>query len=281
MNVDQQYSKRFDELLNLFKAALKLSEMTSGKAVASKNIEWSSYIFIKICGHAHAITVLAPKGPTTHPAPETELWDISSIAVLARALIDCYYAMVYITDETASARELDFRLLVWNYHRESRRLEMLELIGSVKPEIVELREEICSIKKSVEAHPKFQVLDTEKKNRARNAKEAFLKSHSDLSIVADIHKNYYKSTYMHLSSYVHSHPFSLMDLSVFKAGDQESLIAMKTILGNVAIYLCCAIRDYCKISNQPLALLGEDVEKLIAEFTYIAKNIYEPTETTL
>ncbi|WP_020484464.1 hypothetical protein [Methylomonas sp. MK1] len=120
MIMEEKYKESYWEFKELIHAGFSISMATSGIQVETQDLEIGSRLFAKLVSHARAIFVLLPKAPAGEVAPEQELWDISSIAVLARSLVDTYYTLYYVAIDDPGKKGNEFRWLVWDYHAEKR-----------------------------------------------------------------------------------------------------------------------------------------------------------------
>jgi len=96
-----------------------------------------------------------------------------------------------------------------------------------------------------------------------------LLTNSEISELAKIDKDYYKNVFMFLSSYVHSHPFSIQQLMGFRAGEEDSLRLMNIVIQYSSLYLSLSIRDF--ISVIPIEIgIDEKIKQIIEIWSGIA-----------
>ena len=219
-----RYRRAFEEAEQVLNAAFTLSVNTQGREVQDRGSEVGALLFAKLCSHARAMLSLAPIAPLGRKPPLMELWDVSSMAVLSRAVIDTYYVFFYLSVEEVEKELREFRFLVWDYHAEHRRLKKLQLIKSQSPQLSEIEENIEKLKDAIVASPIYLKKSPETQRKLRNGELGIFATNTMLSESAGIKPDYYKATYMYLSSYVHAYPFSLQQLAQFKAGDDDSLL---------------------------------------------------------
>src|SRR3989338_6688338 len=140
--VVEEYSNVREELREVLSIAAKLSIATSGRTVSEWSHEYASYVFTKICCHGTSALSLAPTGLVPTQPGATEIWDLSSLCAIVRALVDAYYAMYYIAVDNVGRGERQFRKALWTFQAENKRLELLSLIKSNSPEVEKLREKV-------------------------------------------------------------------------------------------------------------------------------------------
>ena len=258
-----KYREVHAECCQLLDAAFGLSSATQGRAVATRGLEVGSLLFAKIASHAKAVVDLAPQGPLGGPAPAQEFWDISSMAVLVRAEVDAYYTFFYVAVDEVDTEMSEFRWLLWDHHSELHRLKKLRLIGSTSPAVSELEVMVEDLTAKVKAHPVYLRQAPSVRKKLKDGDLGIFATNSDLSERARIDPAYYKTVFKFLSSYVHAHPFSMMQLAAFRAGEEGSLHLISTVLRYAEVYLSLALRDFLSLVPDQKRILAPSVEQLI------------------
>ena len=261
--ISDKYKSAYEELKTLIDTSFKIAINIQYKEVDTRDLEAASRIFAKVISHARAVLLLAPKSPAGIDAPKQELWDLSSMATLCRALIDSYYVFFYIAVDKVDESTKEFRWILWDYHSESRRLKKLQLIGSTLPAVAEIEENVERLKERLINHEVYKVLDPADQKRLRKPAEGIFATNSDLSVRAGIDEDYYKNTFMFLSSYVHSHPFSIEQLTEFRAGEDGSLNSLKIVIEYTSIYLSLTLRDFTTLVPEVSKDIDEEMQKTI------------------
>ncbi len=252
--------KKFDMLC---KAATKLSIDTHGRKVDSWREEYGSRIFGKIVATAIAILKLLPESQLFNLIGNFKIWDISSISVLARSLLETYNIFYYLIIQEIENDELEFRFIVWNLHSQVERLKMLDLIKSKHPEIEMIKNDIQKWKYKLENNSFYQALTNDQKKDFRKGKKGIFLTNTQISEKAGIDPDYYKSTYKSLSSYVHTFPFSISQIAFFKFGDPDSLSLLNTVLQDTTGYLSLSVRDFVKMVPDQKSCLSSDIFEII------------------
>jgi len=246
--------KDYEKLCNI---CIQLSINTHKRKVNSWREEYGSYIFAKIATHSIAILKLLPYSPLFELPKNFKVWDISSLAVLVRALIETYNVFYYLIMDEIDDIELDFRFIVWHLHSESERLRMLKSIGSINPAIKEIEKSIEVHKAKLLINSFYNSLASDERTKYRKGEVGISLTNLQISERAGISRNYYRSTYKFLSSYTHTFPFSIQQVSVFKADDEESLSLIKGQADTASGYLSYAIRDFVKLfPDQEINITG-------------------------
>lgn len=270
--VVQKYRETHTECCKLLDAALTLSAAAQGQSVATRELEVGSWLFAKLALHAKAVIDLAPQGPLGGSAPPQELWDVSSMAVLTRAEIDAYYALFYVAVDDVDAEMSEFRWLLWDYHSEFRRLKNLQLIHSTSPAMPQLEARVEDLASKMKAHPVYQRQKSYVRNNIRKGRLGIFATNSELATRASIDPAYYKTVFTFLSSYVHAHPFSVNQLAVFRAGEEESLRIISTVLRYAEVYLSLALRDFMSLTPNQKPNLDPNIEQLIELWCNVASD---------
>lgn len=264
----EKYLKSLDDLEFITSIAWNISVDTQGRQVDNWNTAYSSIILGKLCLHAHAVLQLMPNLDSSNRY-EIVTWDISSIATIVRALIESYYVFYYLGVDSVTEDELELRNLLWMYHSEKQRLDMLKMINSNNPIVKQIEKGIEELKQKFKKNTYYQTLSSSRKSKIVSGKIGILHSNSELSRRAGINPDYYKSNFNYLSAYVHAFPYAYSQLNLFRAGDDESLHIIRTNIDLCIGYICHAIRDFLKIMPDQKKHLDKKAKKLIDDWEYI------------
>ena len=266
---EEKYAQARTEFDKLLVYATNLSFETTGLPATSTRIEDASLIFTKIVGHTISVARLLPTGLVPKTPGMSEFWDLSSICALIRALIDAYYALAYISIDEISEDEREFRRLLWTMHAESRRHHMLQLIGSTSPDGKVLAEKVSKLKTQIEAHPFIKTLDKEVRKKIQRVECSSHLTHKQLNERFRIDHNYYQAVYVFLSCYVHSFPFSLTQLTDFKAGTGDSLHLISVAVKYCTGFLALAIKGFISVVDCQITPVPDDVKTIIDKWAYV------------
>jgi len=272
MNKYQKYLEQLSDFESLVNIALNISEHIHGIKIDTRREQYGSYIFSKICLHILAIERLLPKSKYHSVTKSFEVWDISSLAILARVLIETYYAFYYLIIDEIDHTELDFRFSLWNFHSEKERLKMLNLIDSKSPELKNVELSVEQYLLEIKNNKYYESLEIHIKRNIRKGQMAFTLSNSNISEKSGIPPNYYKATYKFLSSYVHTYPFSISQLPYFHVDDPSTISIMGTIIDYCTGYLSFSIRDIIKVFPDKSEKLDKYTYSIIEKWEYIYAN---------
>lgn len=268
-----KYLSSVKKLELVFQFCVRLSKETQGRIVENRKVEVASQIFTKILLHFSSLLKLVPKSKYSNSNPDLEIWDYTSIAILTRAIIDAYYVMYYLTIDDVDDDENDFRFLVWDYHSENRRLKQLELIGSSHSEIPEIRSDVENLKNEVQGNSLYSNLEKNFRKGVGRGEIPFLLTNLEIAKKAGISEHYHKATYMYLSSYIHTYPYSISQTSAIKNTNQI-LELTKPLIDYCLGYICLCIRDFMKHVPDQKVYLVKELELEIDKWENIFRNLY-------
>ena len=234
---------------------------------------YAERIFTKMVCHGLSLQRLSP---SPH-LPPNELWDISSIYSIARTLIETYEALAYVSIDKVDESERDFRFSLWKLHAQERRREMLRLTGSDNPEIPAIEAEITAYRIKILNHPFSQNLGSDfHKKVTRGDTPPYHLSRTERDLRAGIDKDYHTTIIMHLSSHVHTHPFSVHQLLGFKAGDPDCIRLMAIPIQYSLAFLGKAITGMKEIFSPRVPLITDSLQSIIDQWGEIlAKGVKE------
>lgn len=257
------YKEAFNEAERVLRAACVLSAKTYGRPVEERSVELASHIFGKLCVHACAALALAPKGPLGGPAPSTELWDVSSMAVLTRAVVDAYFIMFYLAVDEVDQETREFRFILWDYHSETQRFKQLRLFKSEHPDVKAVERKVTAFKERLTRHSVYLSQEPNRQKDLRKPKKAMDSTNSILAERAGIDPDYCNAVYVYLSNYVHTHGFALTQLAKFQAGTPEALREIKVVVEFMTGFLCLGVRDFLKLCPDQRSIIEPETMSIV------------------
>ena len=81
-----------------------------------------------------------------------------------------------------------------------------------------------------------------------------------------------------MSSYAHTFPFSIQQISGFKANDEESLNLIKSQMDSASGYLSYSIRDYVKLFPDQESIIS-DVKEIMDIWLDVLSKIANDSKT--
>ncbi|WP_284379980.1 hypothetical protein [Litoribrevibacter albus] len=269
-NEFQRYAECLQEFQAILSFAEKFVNSLVGQQPSCKNDVYGERIFVKLLCHAVTLIKISPSIETNK---QQELWDISSSYCLARALIESFDALSYIALANIDNQEKEFRLIFWKLHAEARRFNMLSKIGSTDPRVKHTEREVDNLKSKLLAHNHLDMCskglrkDIEKGNyqpyhltqRQRNEEAGV--SHEFRDVVT-----------MHLSSHVHTHPFSVMQIVDFKAGSPESIGLMSIAIQYSSGFLAKAVQGMLQVFNKSTPVMDTKAKDAYSKWITVVEN---------
>jgi hypothetical protein len=268
-----EFQRYFDNLDN-FNELLSHSEILVNSLVGvTPNSVYDLYgerIFVKLLCHGITLKKISPSSELNQGS---ELWDISSSYAVARALIETFGALSYIALANVDDEEKDFRLLFWKLHAEARRLDMLTKIGSKDPSVESTRKEVENLKAKTLAHRSITVCSQQVKSNVENGKyQPYHLTQRQRNVEAGVNHDYHDAVTMHLSSHVHTHPFSVQQILEFKAGSNECVGLMGIAIQYSSAYLAKAIEGMRLVFSESVPVLEEKTENTLVQWLAVATN---------
>jgi hypothetical protein len=199
-----------------------------------------------------------------------QIWDVSSLCVLARGIIETYLALAYMIQGAQSQDEKEFRLLWWRWHENNERLWLLQMHGSKNPEVQNIRSRRDKAAARILAHRRYSKLSKPLKNKFGKGDglvSALIETNLEVAASAGINRDQFKIAYKFLSQFAHSQPMAISIGGVSKANNQNLLEYFGLPLRYATSYLLFTIRDF--VSMFPLAYnaAGQEFWKLEAVWT--------------
>jgi hypothetical protein len=266
--------ERYRNILREFDAlilhALSISDRLVGITIEEKSRSYSEAIYTKLICHGISLRKLSPSIDSTQT---TELWDVASACAVARALIEAYDALAYISLHSVNPSEREFRVLLWELHDQQRRFSMLEKIGSVDPRAAEIRTRAGELSAKLTAHPFYSSASKEVRRKVgRGEAPPVHLSQRDLNAASGINHEYYIAATMWLSQYVHTFPMSLHQLMQFRAGEPDALHVSAMPLQYSMPFLAKAIEGMVEIWPDGDIEPSEEVERILRPWLVVAKS---------
>jgi len=172
--------------------------------------------------------------------------DVSSAASLCRNLVEASNRLYYLAIEPVSETEAAMRLAISNFHAVSGQIYILRHLGMQGEALEDLKSERAQIRVSLESFSEFQKLDKRVKDaifagrRGEHLSQAEIAERRGRNIAA------FKADYKYLSSHIHSDAFSLVDLSIGKAGGLMTEATRQRFIGimrHATNYVALSVRD--------------------------------------
>ncbi len=277
--IEDRYIESRQDLKKLVAYAHELSSELKGKEAGSESIYYASIIFSKLIGHGITLSRNSPIALEVSDFSGAELWDVSSVCCIARAILESFDALAYIAIHPNSKETELLRIKVWELHDIERRLKMLNFINSDSTEARKLTEDSEQLRSHILDSPSAKLIHRSLIGKIRKGESPdYLSPIRDRCKNSEIDYEYYMGAKVFLSSHVHTYPFSVHQLSRFRAGDADSLNLISLALRYSSVFVAKAIQGIRLIIDFKLCRPTDEVEDIIRIWIGIAKNgVQSPT----
>jgi hypothetical protein len=180
------------------------------RGVGRQNVEprraWANLLFFRLCMVGNTLLtlcipeILNRKGGST----DISVLDHSSIATLARNLLETWMMFSYVSEPTISEEEWLRRRAVLELHDVTARYRVLKAIGDRQTKEAQLfRDKMSTLRKTIASDPIFQSLDTKSKDDIREGRSPFIYGRNAVVREAGWDVDHFTAMYAALSSHAH------------------------------------------------------------------------------
>lgn len=255
-------------LERLADAVARLSHATTNMPTTWR-LEQASVAFAKVAVTCWTFLRMVPGSSYNAPVKGYAMWDLSAAATQCRSLLEAYHVLVYLIHEPLAPEERRFQQLLWNYHCESERYEMLKTALPESANVPRVAKTVAEIRGKLEADPFFLTCSPRLKKRMIAGELFKLDDNITLSRKAGISENYYRSNYKYCSAFAHTAPFSISQLRNFKAAETGANRSMKTLVGIASAYSAMALRDFSAFFPDQMLKLSPELRNIIQSWEAI------------
>lgn len=245
MDYSPHFRERVQALDALCDFSIALSEKIQGRKTDWRG-ETASLIFAKIAMACVSFLKLTPASEFCAARKGMIPWDISSASSIGRNIMEAYHSLVYVLDEPENEDERIFRRLLWEYHCDFERYEMIRIGIPDSKFLPELKESLKNAANSLRSTPHFQGLSEGFRAKLIDGKDFKTLGPVELSRKAGISELYYRSQYKYCSAFAHTAPYSISQLSAFEVGMPEGETIFRVSVERVTGYMALTIRDVAR-----------------------------------
>jgi Family of unknown function (DUF5677) len=189
--------------------ASAVSKSIAGRFVSEQK-GWAQWIHLRLCIAAHSLLTLADYQVRIDAGEECTL-DQSSIASLARGMMEAAAMLAYISDETLTDEQWNLRKQVLWLHDATTRYKMFSNWKN-EEQTKGLRQSMEEIKTRISVFAEFQSLTPDRQKRIMAGSEMYLHGLRGAIRLMDWDAADFDATYGYLSSHSHSAPVSFIRL---------------------------------------------------------------------
>ena len=263
MSDPKKLEEAFNELDRLLEVAHRISRAASGSKVDA-HIATAGAAFLKLTLHGTSVKAILPA------LRREALWDIPSVAALARCAIESYEVLRDVGVEPKTLATAEFRLLCRRLHGTHRLAELYEHLGASKPSIEAAVRKREQTEKALQANADFHALDAKGRDTALRKPPVLSESSQAINERAGVSLRFHRFALKYLSQHVHGFDLSLDFLEDARAGDRAAASVLLYAVLIVNTYLALAIRDLIELmpAHRPQA---DAVKDLIAAYQEMAR----------
>lgn len=232
--------------------AAQVSINTAGKAVP-RVVSLASQLLSQAVVSGTTMSLLVRPGKRTNVPgfnEEVEIVDLPSTAVVARAIVELYLVHFYLAVDQISSEESDFRLLWWDWHEINERIWSLEKIGSLHPNLSQMKQSRARLRTIVSGHRLFPKLPAKLKREfegGHSPTDAVLVSKAKIAQRSGIHPDQFRLTYKSLSQHAHAQPVAVSSMLKLSSIHPELTVHFDSVLRDATSYLLFLVRDFCRL----------------------------------
>ena len=264
-NTELNYNEVRANFSKTIELCFRLSQSFAGEIGDYKKMN-CSVIFMKLVMSGETILQILPKLNTK----KKTLFDLSSIAGLARNLIENSNILYYYCFDRIDIEEFNFRNLLSECHKNIEFKKMLNSLGKEDGDLGDLLNTIQNSKDELSRNSFFLSLgEAQKRELLRGRKGIFL-SHKDITVRRSIDLDMYNAIYKFLSSHLHSTPYSIQLIGnnvMTGLGNKQELNFIKLIVNKTEYYMAKSFIEVIDFQKQKKQLFD------IKEFEYLKNKI--------
>lgn len=264
----EKYKETLAEFDTLLGHAHAIGNQLTGRPIEGLHLAYVDTIYTKLICHGIILRRISPT-LDVRVSPQ-ELWNLPSACAVARSLIEAYDALAYIGGPNLSSSEREFRILLWDAHDQTRRLAMLEKIGSVDGRVEEIRQKSAALSEQIKSHEFFANATKDLQARVTRG-EPFHLTQKELNLAHGINHDFYVTATMFLSQYVHTYPFAIRQLMNAKAGDLDSIGLSSMPLRYTMPFIVKAIDTMTALWPDAQGAVSDDLEMLMCQWRHVAE----------
>ena len=196
-----------------------------------------------------------------------KVFDLSSLCILTRGLIEAYLTLFYIAVQPVNDEEREFRLLWWNWHEINERIWSLDCIGSTNPKLAIYKKRKSELNAKLSSHPAYSSLPSRLKKefeQKESPRDALLMPKVKIAEAAGIHTGQYRYIYKHCSEYAHAQPLAVSILLGLSTTSPELLTHFRFATRQATSFLLFTVRDFLTVFPQGKALVGQEFWRLVS-----------------
>jgi len=201
----ESYLASLDLLDNVVRECIFVSRSYGGIKSPSGRHFYASVLFTVLLTRGLSLLNLAPHTPWADK--RIEHWDYSSLAGIARTMVELRIAFHYLCVEQCSEDEWDFRWNLFNLHDCVTRMRVFEAQENAE-EVAKFQLEAEMLRDRLTSNPFFETVDKKRHKKLLHGQTAYLFPLEEMAEKAGIATGHFRWLYVLFSSHVHGLPLS-------------------------------------------------------------------------
>ena len=246
-----EYETAKRELSGLVHASFQLSRRILGRQSGIPREHLASTFLAKTNLGALSFTKLLP---TEREVSEIatgieadQFFDVSSLASLARNLIEGSLRLFYFCIEPVSPDEFAMRLKIHEHHAVHKHLSISRRVGLNATRLKKLETELTALQAELNAMPLFAALKREVQNHIFKGRWGEASTLPDIAEKRGLNRQQFLADYKYLSSHSHSDAYSLFDVRMRSTAgglmNDESRSFTTNLISEASAYVAIVMLD--------------------------------------
>ena len=202
----KEYVERISALDKTIHECVAVSNRYTGVQSETSAHYYASVLFSVLCGKAISFAFVAPR--SSFAERKVDHWDYSTLAVLARNVLEVRIAFFYLGSEVVPQEEWYCRWNVANLHGSD-----CCRLGNSKETVDEFNRQADILRDRLRSNNHFSSLPEKEQKRLLHGKSAYMIPLEDISDKAGVDRESFRWLYKFLSSHVHAYPMSYYRMS--------------------------------------------------------------------
>jgi Family of unknown function (DUF5677) len=273
----EEARRRYGEQHHIFRqilaAALSTDRAIAGTRAPSDLAYKGAVLFTKSLSHGMSLDRIV------HRPGEANLYDVSSCAVLTRAIAETYLAFRYSAVEPTSDQDAAFRSALMEYHRWFKQEHVLRKFGVADDRLLEVaKHRLHQAASNLTSTDLFRQQGEDRRQRQLEGRVEMHRTARDIAEAAGIHPNMWVSTYAWLSQFTHSTPMAVLYLAKFRADQPIGVSSLSMMMQLSAAFIAKQLCDLERIFQGCCENHSEEQRKLIEVECKVLENMARPGE---
>lgn len=226
-------------IFNQIRAAATSADMAiSGIRAPSDNVYLGAVLFTKALAHAISLDKIFPQ-----PDADRQLYDLSSGAILTRAIAETYLAFRYYAMDPGTDDDARFRLALAQFHRRYKQHKIMKRFGIGDNRLVHAQLKLDEARGVLESNDLFRAQQDGDKRKQLKGERSSCRALEDVAEAAGIHRHLWGAFYPFVSQFAHSSPLAAIHLANFRADHPDATSNLSMMLELTSGFLSKFIVD--------------------------------------